>query len=280
MNEFVYDILKGSYDLQVHVGPDPTQERRMDALECSRHTYESGLAGFVFKSDDYPTSSAAFMLNRIYPGLKIFGSITLNKPVGGLNPDAILASARTGAQIVWMPTRDANHFTTSQQGLKGIELVDAKGFLLPEVHAILDIVKEYDLVLASGFISPKETYSLFKAGTKLGIDKMVVTDYDTRFLTYVDQENLTSLGVFIEYTLRTCMPSIVPELRNNFVDVVVNIRRNGVENCVISSGLGHWTDPPPAEGLRMLIAGLLQAGLEPEEVSTLVKVNPIHLLDV
>lgn len=280
MNEFVLDILKGSYDLQVHVGLDPIHEGRMDALDCSRHSYESGLAGFVFKSDEYPTSSSAFMLNKIYPGLKIIGSITLNKSVGGLNPDALVSAARTGAKVVWMPTTGANNFTTSQRGLKGIGVVDAEGSLLPDIHTILSIVKEYDLVLASGYISPKETYSLFKAGAQLGIDKMIVTDYDTRSLSCSDQEKLSSLGVFIEYTLKKCMPSIAPELRNNFTDIVTNIRRHGVEYCVISSGLGQWTNPPPAEGLRMLIAGLLQAGLEPEEVSTLVKNNPKHLLNV
>jgi hypothetical protein len=280
MNDCVLDILKGSYDLQVHVGLDPIHEGRMDALDCSRHSYESGLAGFVFKSDEYPTSSSAFMLNKIYPGLKIIGSITLNKSVGGLNPDALVSAARTGAKIVWMPTNDANNFTTSQEGMEGIGVVDAEGSLLPDVHTILSLVKEYDLVLASGYISPKETYILFKAGAKLGIDKMIVTDYDTRSLSYSDQENLSSLGVFIEYTLKTCMPSMAPKLRNNFTDMVRNIRRYGVEHCVVSSGLGQWTNPPPAEGLRMLIAGLLQGGLEPEKVSALVKSNPKYLLNV
>ena len=53
----------------------------------------------------------------------------------------------------------------------------------------------------------------------------------------------------------------------------------GVENCVVTTDFGQWMNPPPAEGMRMAIAALLQAGMEPEEVSTLVKVNPSRLLN-
>ena len=83
MNEAIEEILKGSFDLHVHAGPDPNQDRRLDALETARQAYEAEMGGFVLKSHDYPTAPLTYALNRMYPGLLVVGSIVLNEAVGG-----------------------------------------------------------------------------------------------------------------------------------------------------------------------------------------------------
>ncbi len=50
MNETVEEILRGSYDLHVHAGPDPNQEHLLDALDTARHAHEAEMGGFVLKS--------------------------------------------------------------------------------------------------------------------------------------------------------------------------------------------------------------------------------------
>ena len=65
------------------------------------------MAGFVLMKHRQPTALAAYALNRMYPGFHAVGSIVLNTSVGGLNPDAVEASAKLGAKVVWMPTQDA-----------------------------------------------------------------------------------------------------------------------------------------------------------------------------
>ena len=104
LSEAVRELLRGSVDLHVHCGPEPGRQRRMDALETGRHAYEAEMGGFVLKSHAYPTAPTADVLSRMYPGLRVYGSVTLNPPVGGLNPSAVEAAARMGAKIVWMPT--------------------------------------------------------------------------------------------------------------------------------------------------------------------------------
>ena len=104
MNDLVEEILKGSVDLHVHAGPDPNQERRLDALETARHAYEAEMGGFVLKSHDYLTAPLAYALSRMYPGLLVAGAIALNRAVGGLNPDAVQVAANLDARVVWMPT--------------------------------------------------------------------------------------------------------------------------------------------------------------------------------
>ena len=61
----VEDILKGSFDLHVHAGPDPGRKRRMDAMDTARAAYEAEMGGFVLKSHDYPTAPLAYALNRM-----------------------------------------------------------------------------------------------------------------------------------------------------------------------------------------------------------------------
>ena len=46
----------------------------------------------------------------------------------------------------------------------------------------------------------------------------------------------------------------------------------------MTSDFGQWMNPPPAEGMRMAIAELLNVGMSPEDVTTVVKSNPRALV--
>ena len=56
------------------------------------------------------------------------------------------------------------------------------------------------------------------------------------------------------------------------------IRETGPDRCVLTTDFGQPENPAPAEGMRMAIASLLQAGLTSEEVTKVVKDNPLRLL--
>ena len=168
MKDRIAEILRGSFDLHVQAGPDPGQERRVDALDAGRHAHEGEMAGFVLKSHHYPTAPLAHALNRVYPGLNVVGAVTLNAQVGGLNPDAVEASAAMGAGVVWMPTYDADFFMRRQGLGSGVRVLDETGRLKPAVHDVIEVVRHHDMVLASGRLSPDETIALFSAATAAG----------------------------------------------------------------------------------------------------------------
>jgi hypothetical protein len=58
---------------------------------------------------------------------------------------------------------------------EGFSILDGSGQLLPEIHPILAVIKENDMVLASGHMSPAETFALEQEARRVGIDKFVVT---------------------------------------------------------------------------------------------------------
>ena len=132
MNNEVIEIVKGSFDLRVNSGPD-TQERRLNALDTARAAYEGGLGGFVLKSPDYPTMPLASVLDQMYPGLQVLGSITLNKSIGGINPTAVQVSADLGAKIVWMPNSKTCDQSVNDISESVVEIMDSESNILSEV---------------------------------------------------------------------------------------------------------------------------------------------------
>jgi len=270
----VDEIFKGSYDLNVRAGPDVSDKARLDALDTARWAHEAEMAGFALRSDSYPTAPLAHTLNRIYPGLHVAGTIVLNPEVGGLNPHAVQSAAELGARLVWMPTRTADSSTSRPAQSPGRLLTDDRNGLKSEVCDILDIIKRYEMALASGYLSASETLILFQEAGAKGIRRMVASSRVDEF-TIEEQREIAALGVFVEHAFLRCMPSFhqtTPE------EITAGVHALDVENCIVTTGFGHPTCPPPAEGMRMAIASLLKAGLRPEELSTLVKKNPQHLV--
>ncbi len=273
MNDEIGAILKGSYDLHVHAGPDPDQERRLDALETGRHAYEAEMGGFVLKSHRYGTAPLAYVLDRMYPGLDVAGSIVLNTSVGGLNPDAVDVAGRLGARVVWMPTMSARHWIERQGGSGGIDLLEG-GQLRPSVLEILDVAGRYDMVVASGHVAPDEAIELFRQAKARGVNRLLAT-HPAGVASLDEQCEMASLGAFLEYTFLACTPS-----RSSMspAELAETLQTLGTDHCIVTTDFGQWMNPPPAEGMRMAIAALLQAGLSADRVSALVKGNPIALL--
>ena len=110
------ELVRGAYDLHVHVEPDLAQ-RRIDDLSLARRFAELGLAGFVLKSHYVPTAERAAVVRAAVPGVDALGAIALNAGVGGLNAQAVEIAARGGARIVWLPTVDSEN-EASEDGPK------------------------------------------------------------------------------------------------------------------------------------------------------------------
>ncbi len=257
----------------MHSRPDPEGRLRMDALDTARHAQEAGMAGFVLKSHYYPTAPIAAMLTRVYPGLEALGSVALNDEVGGLNVKAVEAAAKTGARVVWMPTFSAHHYTSGQGGGPGIEIADG-GELAPAVLEILEVARSGDMVVASGHVSPSEAITLFRAARDMGVTRLLAT-HPAQWSSMEEMVEMTRLGARVEHTFLSCMPS---RGRTTPAEMAALIGALGPERCVVTSDFGQWMNPPPAEGMRMAIAELLNAGMTPADVAAVVKVNPQSLV--
>lgn len=279
-------LIRGAVDMHMHLAPD-IMPMRLDALEAAQQAKNVGMRGIVLKNHFYPTAPLATIVGKLVPEVGVFGSICLDFEIGGLNYRALEISAKLGAKVVWMATLSAANSRgkmNSSLGLnlegEGYSILDKNGELVPEIPRILDIIKEYDMVLASGHISPAETFALFGEAKKAGIQKLVVTHASNaevvdEALSLEDQKKLASMGACIEHTAVDIMPS---DFGHNPAGMVEVIKATGAEHCILSTDMGMAQTLLPTEGMRLFVSSLLRYGITPEEIELMVKVNPSRLL--
>lgn len=285
-------LVRGSYDLHVHVAPD-VMERRITDVELARQFRRHGLAGFVLKSHYVSTAERAAVVRQAVPGCDALGAIALNAAVGGLNPVAVEIAAREGARIVWMPTVDAaNHRRTArdlppgatppmwlalQDELRGrgldpapVEVLDAGGQVLPLARAVLDLIAEHGLVLATGHLGRAEILALTRAAVDAGVAQVIIThpEFPQQALSLDEQRQLAGLGAYLERCLTTPLTGKYP-----WPDMVANIRATGIGATVVTTDLGQPHNPPVEDGLALMADALLAAGFTEGEIRRMIVDN-------
>jgi len=285
------DLIKGAIDLHVHTTPCPFP-RPFDDAEAAALARDLGLRALVVKDHHQPTTGRVHHAQKLVSGVELLGTLVLNTYVGGLNPYAVEAAVRFyGARIIWLPTvTAANHlrvfgqpsfdvYDVSFRPITGIT-VTREGELLQEVREIIQICKEEDVCLCTGHISAAETRAVIKEAQRQGFRKLLVTHplFPVPGLTLAEQKEFAATeGVFVEYTFLTMTAMTFTA---NARETAKIIREVGVDKCVMSTDLGNWFNPSPAEGFRCFIQSMLHSGIKPEEIEIMAKKNPRYLLNL
>jgi hypothetical protein len=290
------ELVRGAYDMHVHIAPD-TVERIIDDVSLAERFLELGLAGFQLKSHYTSTAERARVVRRAVPGVEVFGAVTLNRAVGGMNPLAVEIAAREGARTVWLPTVDSQNEMTGghelapgakppvwmrlqqelrDQGVKiePIDVLDDGGALLPETEAVLDSVARHELILATGHLSRDEIFAVVDAAVDKGVGTIVIThpEFPAQDIGIDDQRELAAKGALLERCFTT------PHTGKVTWDRVFDaIRATGVEHSVLSTDLGQVFNPPVEDGLALMADRLLEAGFDEEEIHTMAVTNTRRL---
>src|SRR3990172_7932971 len=77
-------LVRGAYDLHVHVAPD-VPARRIDDVTLARRFAELGLAGFALKSHYTSTAEPAHVVSALVPGVEVVGALALNQALCRMN---------------------------------------------------------------------------------------------------------------------------------------------------------------------------------------------------
>ena len=281
--------MNGAIDMHIHIGPESRLKRRQDGLHLAYTARDMGMRAIVLKNREYGTVPVAQQVQELVPEVQTFGSITLDNEAGGLNPGAVLAWVKMGAKVVWMPTATAANSKGKVLRSRGLDLpgeaqtvLKADGTLLPEVKEIIQIVKEYDVVLGSGHLAPNEVFTLVEECMAAGLKKVVIThvlqdQLMDMILTNDEIVRLARMGAIIEYSYWTChnnISNVDPAL------IVESIKLAGAENSILTTDFGQIENPPAPEGLRAFIGVLLEGGIDEKEIETMVKTNPARLLNL
>jgi len=297
VSDLAWKALEGAYDLQVHVAPDVIA-RRIDDIDCAREFLAHGMKGFVLKSHYIQTGERAQVVSKAVAGSRVFGALTLNHSVGGLNPVAVELAGRTGCKIVWMPTVDAQNETAGRldggsaklpfwakiqrelaaEGISPppLSVVDESGRLVEAARRCLERIRKHDMILATGHLGRTEIFALVRAAKEMGLAKVVVThaEFPSQNLTGDEQRELSNLGAIIEHCFTTTYTG-----KATWEAAFANIRKAGVSRAVISTDLGQAINPPVSDGFGMFAQRLLDAGFTVDEIHTMAVTNPTRLLD-
>ena len=290
------ELLRGAYDLHVHIDPDVIK-RRITDVQLARRFAELGMAGFVLKSHYVPTAERASAVREVVPGVNVLGALVLNNFVGGMNAAAVEIAAREGARIVWMPTVDAANeekeratfklgaklplWAKLQQDLReaGIDLppvrvVDERGALLPETRKVIEVVARHQLVLATGHLGRDEIFAVVDAAIAADVHDVVVThpDYPTQNISIDDQIKLAERGAWLE---RCVAPAHTGKV--SWERMFEAIRATGPAHSILSTDLGQPANPPVEDGLALIADRLLAAGFSEDEVHTMAVKNSVRL---
>ena len=281
------ELLAGSVDMHLHIGPDE-MDTRVTGLQAAEQAADVGMKAIVLKNHSYPTTSVAVLVRELMPEVEVYGGICLDYEIGGLNVDAFIKHARIGVKVAWMPTFSSRNSRAKMRALglqldgEGFSILSDSGKLVPEIDPILDIIKQHDIVLATGHVSPPEIFALVESARGKNIEKIVITHPSDRefmevTLTVEELKKLAGMGAYIEQTMVTLLPT---EFCHSPQERVEMIRAIGVEHCIMSTDLGQYWNPYPAEGFRFFMAILLRNGITPEEIEVMAKKNPSYLLGI
>ena len=293
---------KPIFDLHVHVGPELLSRRY--TVETLAEEAQHEFFGFVAKNHFQPTTAWTSRISDQYR-LPIMGSITLNKGVGGINPEAVraaLSGLKTdplqmergkGRFIVWMPTIHAEahlahnrrrdiisdwgcsveYQKTYAEG-EGITVLDPRNQnrISQETIEVLKIIASEDLILATGHLSSGEVEILVKEALTVGVKRIILTHpfYQATRMSLEKQVELSRLrGVFIELAYANLQFDKIP-----LETYVALIRAAGPNRVILSSDLGQPTAEPVGLGWKKYFELLSEKGISEKEVAQMSIENP------
>ena len=295
--EMVKGLVRGAWDMHIHSGPD-VMPRKFDDIELAQHAMEVGMAGFVMKSHFVGTADRATLIRRMFPQVQAYGGLALNNAIGGLNPIAVDVAGRLGTKVIWLPTTDAANEQANIAGQKDesklpywmnivremrasgiksdpITVLDEDGKVTEATRQCLEIIARYDMILATGHVSPQEMVPVVRAAREAKVQRIVIThpEFPSTFLTVDQQRDLTKYDVLFERCFTQPFTGKVA-----WETVFDNIRRIGPSTTILSTDLGQSTAPYVEEGLATFIGRLLDAGFTHSELETMAHHNAGQVL--
>jgi hypothetical protein len=229
------------------------------------------------------TAALAYMVRKEVPGIELFGGITQDLAVGGINLEAVkhMVAMKGGwGRIVWLPTFDAENAVKYAKGTGPFVRVSENGHLLPDVLQLIDfIAQHHDMVLETGHISAEEGDLVVHEAHQRGVTHLVVTHAMAApvRMTIPQMQAAAQDGAFIEFVYGATLG------KNPVVtigDYAKAIRSVGPNSCIVATDFGAVQKPPepqrPLEpqGFLDFMTALNKEGISVADINLMTKTNP------
>jgi hypothetical protein len=292
MSKF-HPIIKGAIELHCHSYPSIFPRKQTD-WELIEDVKKAGMAGVVLKSHEAQTVDRATILRLKEPELHVYGGLVCNHFTGGLSPAAVDVAIRSGAKLIWMPTISSNehccHFGKKKTRLfnserplpipsQGLQIWDENQKILPEVHEILELIAEANIILATGHLAYEEVMVLIDAAKEHKVEKILIqhTDLGIAPIPFELQKELAKKGAILEKCYLACSE----DFNDLSVEQMANgIKELGADSCVLVTDYGQEHNIPPVEAFSRFAREMLQHGISETDVRKMIVRNPKQLLGI
>jgi hypothetical protein len=289
--EKLRSIIRQAVDIHLHIGPEIIP-RKYTVKELVA-TERGKLAGCVLKNHFYPTT--ALFTKDDTKDLQLYGGIVLNNAVGGLNPEAVYATALVSNRpiVVWFPTINSEQFLRASkyelapEWLKGKKIplrlakdvksviVTQNGKLTASAKRVVNAIADIDAVLATGHISWQESMAVVKYALEKGVKRIVITHpiYQRIAMPISRQKELAKKGCYIEQCFSMYSIDKIPIKK-----IAQQINAVGANSVILSSDVGQAFSPAPSQSLYEFANLLFEQGISLDELKIMLVSNPKKLL--
>lgn len=282
--ERVWKLMDGSIDVHIHSAPEAYATRIGDEVDLAIQACQAGLRAVVFKCHSAPNARSKGVVQKAvdqWAGehgkrkTDVFGGVTLNYSVGGLNPEAVMVNARLGGKYVWTPTFDSATHRRVMGKSSGIEVLDENGKMAPGLKEIFSLIAEADMVLGLCHLTSKEMFVLIDQARMQNVKRIEIVhaNFPKFRFTMEDLKLAVEKRVYIGLYSYATRPPVFDW--DYYLEAISTV---GVDHIVFGSDTGSFSSLIPTESIRMLITGLLIAGVPDKDIEKIVKLNPEALL--
>ena len=277
--------LTGIIDMHIHSAPD-IRQRKLDDLQLMEAAVERGVRAIVIKSHMVPTADRATLVNKIrqekYPNsdFQMFGSLVMNLAVGGINPWAVEASIKLGAKEIFLPTMTAENHCKKENKEHYVSVVKNRKIVEP-LKDVFNLVRDYDVALGTGHISPSEIFTVVEAARDAGVKKIIVTHPEFHIVGMSLEEEariVKDYDVLLEKVYAQPIGGGV--YKKNLPDNVAHMKEIGCEHFIVSTDGGQMQNPEWYNTIAEYIDYLYDSGFSQEEIDVVTKKNPGKMLGI
>lgn len=291
----VDELMQGAIDIHAHGGSDPFDRLLPEDEVCKDYT-KAGMAAVVFKTWYTPSASRNMLINRMMEDwasqqaepvkpVKVFGGITLNKTVGGLNPVAVeKCLGFPGMKYVWLPMVDSYHHQRvvydNWAPDAGIQLLGGNRKVKGELKEIMRICADNDLVFASGHYPYEYSIIVMEEAKKLGVkhcERIHPTHIHSKH-TIKQMKEYCDMDVMI--MLNALGMECFPIHETGPIYAAQMIEELGTDHLVFGTDYGQIHNPRHVVGVRWAIQLLLAYGVSKAAIRKIFAINTAKHLDI
>lgn len=152
--------------------------------------------------------------------------------------------------------------------------------VIPALVDVFKLVAEHNLVLATGHLSPQETFVVVREAQRHGVQKIVVTHPEIGIvnMSIEDQKALAASGVYFERVY--AQPLGGGKYKSNLFTNLEAIEKVGYRSTIIATDSGQVENPIWSQSIAEYLQFLLDHGISQAELDVMAKTSPAKLLDL